>query len=446
MKLIRYFDSFLTETVNLKQARLDLLDLRVDSIVGTIGTDDSVGRLLVGHTPQGSWAHRTIIEPLPGDEFDADILLQLEEQAAWEASPKRYITEVLAALRRSSEYGDKVNRKTRCVRVRYADDCHVDVVPYIIRSDGSEVIVNYVEDEFEETNPKGFTDWMREKDTLANSNLRRVIRLLKYLRDYKNTFTAPSVILTTLLGERVQALETDTLYADVPTTLLTLITDLNAWLQANVTMPVIEDPSCPGISFNHRWDEAQYANFRNQIRGYATRIRSAYEEADKARSLRLWQEIFGDEFKEPVAKASITESLPPSKLDWLPSDRAPDEVFIQERYGIALRYTARIDARVSKMAGWRSGPLRGLGKLNKGRWIFFKAVTNAPPPYRAFWKVRNTGAEAKSLAALRGQLLPDDGSMSRDEKTLYTGNHYVEFYVVKDEQVVASDHVTVSIR
>ena len=44
---------------------------------------------------------------------------------------------------------------------------------------------------------------MKEKDGLTGGNLRKVIRLLKYLRDYKTTFSVPSVILTTLVGERV---------------------------------------------------------------------------------------------------------------------------------------------------------------------------------------------------------------------------------------------------
>lgn len=44
---------------------------------------------------------------------------------------------------------------------------------------------------------------MRGRDRLAAGNLRKTIRLLKYLRDYKQTFTVPSVILTVIVGGRV---------------------------------------------------------------------------------------------------------------------------------------------------------------------------------------------------------------------------------------------------
>ena len=83
---------------------------------------------------------------------------------------------------------------------------------------GPQVIINYAEDKFEDTHPEGFTAWMKEKDELSNGNLRKVIRLVKYIRDFKETFSVPSVILTMLLGERVQAFGEAGKYADVPTT------------------------------------------------------------------------------------------------------------------------------------------------------------------------------------------------------------------------------------
>jgi hypothetical protein len=41
------------------------------------------------------------------------------------------------------------------------------------------------------------------RDRLAAGNLSTTIRLLKYLRDYKQTFAVPSVILTVIVGGRV---------------------------------------------------------------------------------------------------------------------------------------------------------------------------------------------------------------------------------------------------
>ncbi len=275
MKLIEYHRAFLDDHVNLNGARLDLLESRVESIYAALANDDTLGPAVGDYIRQGSWAHRTIIRPVNvGDEFDADILVILDENPDWEDDKARYITETLAALGRSA-YKDMAEKHTRCVRVIYKDDCHVDVVPYVERDEGGKII-NSKTGEFESSNPAGFSDWMRERDDIAHGNLRKVIRLLKYLRDFKGTFSVPSAILTALLGERVFALDADARYADVPTALKNIVSDLDDWLQWHETMPTITDPSCPDVTFNHRWDLDRYANFRNRIHSYSAWIDDAH--------------------------------------------------------------------------------------------------------------------------------------------------------------------------
>jgi hypothetical protein len=453
VKLLGYFDAFFAGVVNLNQTRLTLLDSRVQAIVRSLEKDSVIGPRLQGHIPQGSWAHLTIIRPVEDREFDADVLLTLAEVEAWSDSPKIYLQQLRAAFKRSATYADMVRRKNRCVRIGYSGDCHVDVVPHLILPAGRQVIINYAEDKFEDTNPEGFTAWMKEKDSLANGNLRKVIRLMKYIRDFKETFSVPSVILTTLLGERVQAFDEATRYADVPTTLLNLMNDLDAWLSLYPDMPLLEDPSCPGTSFNHRWTQDRYENFRSWVTFYATRITEAYTEPDKAASLATWQKIFGPEFTQPVTKAAETAALA-SALEQTsagpPPDRAPLEEFIEEKgYLLAGGHKVRIECTVGKRPGFRDRtPLRVMRWVDRGRHLQFRVTyCDVPRPYQVWWKVRNSGPEAASVpGGLRGQLLPDDGSASRSESTRYRGRHYVEAYIVKDGRVVASDHHTVEIR
>lgn len=443
MKLVGAFDAFLTDTVNLNQTRLDQLGARVEAIVGYLKSDLTIGAKYQDHIPQGSWPHKTIIKPLEGDEFDADFLLLLEEDPAWSADPKEYIQQLRAAFKRSSVYKDMVTKKTRCVRIVYANDCHVDVVPHLVLSDGRQVIINSSDSKFEETNPQGFTDWMREKDDLANGNLRRVIRLMKYLRDYKNTFSCPSIILTTLLGERVQSFDAATRYADVPTALRNLAGDLSSWLSLYFTMPPIEDPSCPGTTFNHRWDQAQYDNFRTCLGTYASKILAAYDEPDESKSLTAWQAIFGPDFVQPTKTTTAMAKAASAPVE----TRAPLEQFIEEIYTPDVRYRARIDCSLGPRNGFRAGPVRRNQTLAKGHSLTFRVATDAPRPYSVYWKVRNRGKEASALgaSALRGQLLADQGHQTRHESTLYAGSHYIDAYVVKDGAVIAADRHQVNI-
>jgi hypothetical protein len=184
--------------------------------------------------------------------------------------------------------------------VMYANDCHVDLVPYIHTSGWFErhEIVNRKENQFEEVNPDGFTKWMRRQDRLAAGNLRKTIRLLKYLRDYKQTFTVPSVILTVIVGGRVSWWRSQLLegYADLPTAFTRLVADTDRWLQDHPDLPEISDPSCAEARFDHRLTQREYDTFRDRFHGYAQRIRAAYDVEDKEKSITQWRRVFGDEF------------------------------------------------------------------------------------------------------------------------------------------------------
>lgn len=448
MKLLDYFDAFMVNTVNLDQDRLDELDAQVEGIVAAIGLDDVIGAHLEGHIRTGSWAHRTIIKPVRNKDFDADILLHLEEVAEWE--PKRYLTETRDAFLRNPDYKGLIKENhSRCVRIDFDEDGHVDVVPYIIRGDigdgeGDESIVNATTNEFEETNPSGLAEWMKENDRLANGHLRKVIRLMKYLRDYKTTFSIPSIILTTFLGEQVHGWDADTRYPDLPTALLNILTDLDAWLSINSTMPQIEDPSCPGVTFNHRWDDDRYANFRAKITLYDGWVKEAYDEPDKAKSLTAWQRVFGEDFKAPVTTvtkaAEIAES---ATLPWI--KRVPGEENIEDKFPWIGGHTARITAKVVPVGGSRSGDLRKIRRLHTGRNLEFTVKTDASGPYDVYWKVRNSGEEAARANDLRGQIILDTRGGLHKEHTKYRGRHNVECYIVLNGRTVATANHPVTI-
>lgn len=438
-----HFEAFLETTVNLKPWKLSQLDGHVTAIVNALQRDSIVGPMYKEHVPQGSWAHETIINPVGAfDEFDADFLLHLEENEEWSQDPGRYLREVRAAFKRTATYKDKVRKKNRCVRIGYANECHVDVVPHLTLADGSQVIVNYANNNFEETNPEGFTQWMQERDELTGGNLRRVIRLLKYLRDYKNTFDCKSVILTTLVGGRVQPFHVADRYADIPTTLVALLDDLASYLDLHETMPLLDDPSCPGTSFNHRWTEEKYTTFKAMVRKYAGWANEAHQAETEAAAVAAWQKLFGPEFVEPAvagAKAAIIASAHPSQRP--PADApAPGEQFIEDRgYPFQPRYTATIDGRIMELYGARGRTIRDRKTLRRGLKLKFTVRTDTPGPYQVIWKVRNRGDAA--AADLRGTLIASNGSAhSRVESTKYRGRHYIEVYIVRHGEVVASDH------
>jgi hypothetical protein len=435
MKLTDHFEYFLTETVNLNQTRIDQLDSRLSAIETYLRGHDEIGPVLLEVIPQGSYAHRTIIKPVGTHEFDADALLRMTLQESWQ--PCEYTRRVCAAFRDSATYKDMAGRRTRSVEIKYANDCHLDLVPYL-DLDSGHWITNHKVNEFEETNPEGFSAWLENRDEITGGRLVEVIRLMKYLRDFKQTFTIPSFILSMLLAEQVNKMQLilkPDAYEDLPTALVTILADLDGWLQARPLMPVLVDPSCGSSTFNHRWDEDLYRTFRDKIHLYVGWATEAYEETEEAASVTAWQKLFGDKFKQPpetqVLEASARQVTPPS------------EEFIENRFPLAVdhRFKLKVTGRVQKLPGTHTDTYdlakRG-DRVSKNREIIFSIVEcTVPNPDAFYWKVRNHGAEAAEREQLRGEITQDSGERKKRETTSYKGSHYVECYAVKDGRVVA---------
>jgi hypothetical protein len=295
--------------VNINPSRLDQLADHEKALTNWLREDPEFGPIMEGVSRQGSWAHRTIIKPLPGQEFDADLLVQMSRQRAWSKNPARYLDALYEAMLRSPWHRGKVEIKTRCVRVTYAGDCHVDLVPYIHASFygyfDQQFIVNRKTDEFERVNPEAFVAWVRRKDHVAGGHLRTSLRLLKYLRDYKGTFEVPSVILTVMVGRRAnEAFAFFERYGDLPSAFRSLVTGTDRWLQDQIGKPAIKDPSCPSANFSHRLDKVEFGRFRDHFHGYADMVRVAFKEPDRDESIRLWRGIFGDGFAPSSDKIS----------------------------------------------------------------------------------------------------------------------------------------------
>ena len=316
MEHVTYFDNFLRDDVNINQSALDLLAARVEAVYGALHDDTVVGPIVTGKIPQGSWAHRLIIKPKPGDEFDADFLLEMDEVDGWE--PKQYINEVYYALKRHSTYSKQAEqRKTRCVSLKYAPKdgigCHLDIVPFVTLGDGRRVIVNRNKNAWEpasgSTDPQAFSEWVFDRDTLTGKNFRKVVRLMKYLRRELGSFNGvKSVILTTVLGMQVAEVKSlDPQYCkNLPTALLQIVEDLDAWLQVRPTKPHLPNPNGDGTDFDHRWTQQTYSNFRDRINSIAATMRAACDEPNKTVSIKAWQDLFGTKFQPPRPAAATT--------------------------------------------------------------------------------------------------------------------------------------------
>ncbi len=283
---------FLRDEVNLNQSRFNRLKTSVSAV------NDCLKGNLTGYQKmerQGSYALGTLIKPVDdNDEYDADIQIVMNHNRNWE--PKDYVQAIGRTLADNKTYADKLRLKTRCVTVDYAGDFHLDVVPRVTLN-GKHYVCNRRDNKFEETDGNGYRDWFNEKNRITGGNLKRVVRLLKYLRDHKNSFTAKSILLTTLAGNTIKSSDEGTMaVSTVADTLETVLSRMDDHLQQYANMPEIKNPVLPAENFNRHWDQRRYSNFRNRVQSYAQTARQAKVEPSAGKAIKLWQELFGDKF------------------------------------------------------------------------------------------------------------------------------------------------------
>lgn len=471
MRHTKKFDAFLRDVVNLNQTRIETLEKRVNTVQNFLRNAD-YGAQIKRFSPQGSWAQGTIIRPpKERNEFDADFLVIVEEVEDWE--PKEYVNALYRAFSASSRYVDIVHHNKRCVSLDYAGDFHLDVVPCIERKlygENLHWVLNRETNEEERSEPEEYTAWQKERnDWVGANNLRKVIRLAKYLRAIKTNFSVKSIVLTTLLCGRVTQFDEfdQSSFVDVPTSLQTLFGRLDDWLQARIWMPSIPNPVLPDQDLSCHWTQEQYTNFRSKIHKYRGWIDDAYQEEDWDESLHKWRKVFGDEFGKSTKtghEASATRSKQFDVLANLVPDVAAGRIGLSEipvwphverpRWKMLNRRGFRVDGWVYKSPDDGQPALHSLdGRvLPKGRHLKFLAHydTSIPSTFRVIWQVVNSGQEAAANRHLRGNFEDETlNTTTRWESTAYRGVHWVEAFLVNsrtNQCVARSGRVFVMVR
>src|SRR5690554_2539965 len=188
---------------------------------------------------QGSLILGTTIKPLPGKEFDLDIVLNVDDSYL-NHTPKEIYDEVYRVLSEHGTYEPLLQKKNRCIRINYNSDFHMDILPGCkITSDNSRVMIpnDKTLRDWSRTDPKSYAEWflnIAEKhqsqfmlaqkwnsvtgasvetedlptDVYVKSPLQRTVQIVKRYRDLyydkrdlTKTPAISSIVLTTILAQ-----------------------------------------------------------------------------------------------------------------------------------------------------------------------------------------------------------------------------------------------------
>lgn len=437
MKLEQSISDFLKNVVNLNETRVGVAESGVETIRNFLQVNDLFANLFIDTIPQGSFRQKTIIKPVnPELDFDVDLLFEMESVHGWEA--KDYLLNLSKEFKKTDRYKDLVDTrgKERCVTIDYANDFHIDIVPAIKNGDVFQ-IMNKATNQFEPTDGDGYAEWFANKnDTTGGKYLIEVTRLIKYIRDKNKRFEIKSIVLTTLLGSQVSISDSKvSQYSDLPTAFLTIISRLDAFLQSNATMPVVNNPVLLTENFNRKWDQGKYEKFRNEIHKIALTASDAYQDDNEAKSLKKWQRIFGEEFTGSAKSTSLAISINELQLSSFDHKQELADIGI-------ISYSNSANVNIDAGLYWGRGDHKIMNRRFKGEfaqktelpryhWLKFRATTNYAKPYDVYWQVVNTGKNAEQAGGLRGEI--KKGTDEQWERSLYTGVHWIECFIVDSE-------------
>jgi hypothetical protein len=201
--------------LKLDAARRGRIDSALSHFVAFCQQDDQL-KAGVAEAPflQGSVGTGTAIRPLAGDEFDVDVvypfgLLAFKEE---HRRPTPIFNWFVGRLERDGYYRERLIRKNRCVRVDYAGDFHVDIIPATTEATGHQPYAVPAMDlsDWTTNDPKGFAHWLKQRD--ARSGLVDgagdgvLVRCVRYMKRWRDQFFGEgnpiaSLLLTTVLGK-----------------------------------------------------------------------------------------------------------------------------------------------------------------------------------------------------------------------------------------------------
>jgi Second Messenger Oligonucleotide or Dinucleotide Synthetase domain len=212
----------------LSDDQLARIERGLRDIAGWLGRDATIlGDAAPSLYTQGSVSLRTSIVPKKQGGFDADLVCELNEPAAWIDRPRTAFDVVGQRLREMPELAGEVRQKKRCWAVVHDGVFHVDVTP-AIRSGpagSSEILVFDGErGRWKPSNPRAFSAWFCGRaaidhvdpapvepltdgqwrsDYARETPLAAAVQLLKRRRDLTFRPGDPepsSIVLTTLAG------------------------------------------------------------------------------------------------------------------------------------------------------------------------------------------------------------------------------------------------------
>lgn len=411
--------------------------------------------------PQGSFAMGTVIQnKFADDEYDIDdglVLLrhQLKDGQGVELTPQ-FVRERVREALKDKRFNRQPKLCSNCVRVFYADDDaekhHVDFPVYRVWDDAAKAEQRELANEaaWVKSDPTAVNVWFFDEVKARNTatdgkgtQLRHLVQLMKRFCRSRKDWDMPNGMKLTMLAAECQgeySARIDVAFRD-------LLSRMKNRLRYNKQIQNLAHPEKPALT--KTTSDANVVELEKRIGEALDQL--AKLDADDANNAdaarRAWDWIFKSdgffaELDDEAAEKEKSLVVANASMFTVPWRQKP-------AWPVRRQYWVHVEgkyAHAENSVTWT--PFENDGDpLPKHLYLRFHARTNAPGPFQAFWQVVNTGIEALQGNGRRGQIIPSSTagaggllsttvpSISRDERTLYTGSHWIECFLVSPNNV-----------
>lgn len=464
----------------------------------------TIGNFRPGIYPQGSFRLGTVTKPVDEDEhYDLDVVceLNIKKPSVTQEAVKKLLGVEIESYAKGKAMAEP-DESRRCWTLDYADGAqfHMDVLPAlpdgsrqralleargldaqwsatgIAITDRDHPAFKVRSDDWPSSNPKGYAAWfaarMRvefeaRKRVLAEASgskaedipdyrvktpLQQAVQILKRHRDV--TFSGRiddrpiSVILTTLAARSYQG------ESRIATALFSILGGMDTHVENRKGVFWIPNPTDPRENFADRWE--QYPERREAFQKWLAQAREDFGNAASRANLAQAADALAPGLGRRLVEAAANRRIgSPGRATTVPNAlvRAGSQMVAAVNSIKAAAYrrnpiwpeqlggNVRIAEAMSQLKGHR--PKRfasGCAPLAKNANLTFMARTTVRRPFHVYWQVTNTGSQALTARAGRGQFQQDEvrrGALRHGESTLYAGTHGIECFIVKEGILVA---------
>lgn len=274
--------------------------------------------------PQGSLRLGTTVKPQGRQEYDLDFVLEFALRRDQFLNPVELLNAVESRLRESDTYRPMVTRMNRCIRVTYANDFYLDILPAIPDPSMGGTCLLIPDREaraWKPSNPRGYADWFTSRAVIRKlaemrnnveplpdhetadekEALKLAVQLIKRNRDivFKSDTAGPapiSIVLTTLAAHSYSG------QSSVSESLTAIFSGIVSQLPAGSRLRV-PNPQNPKEDFSEKWDQIAtgYPTFVAWIKSFQRQWAEVHNKTGLHGVGAVLEQLFG----ETVAQSAI---------------------------------------------------------------------------------------------------------------------------------------------